>query len=217
MKRFAGAMAFLVCCATFHLSEAVADDAAPSQAEAFAWIKRVDGEVTKPRYASLTIEQVPTLVELRIGGHRKSDKKHLFIKPEEFKHLTALPALKKLHLGENDGVTDEGLVYVGKLTGLQELVLWDAPMTDDGMKHLTKLSELTSLDLAFATKLTTASLEPISQLPKLEKLTLAGTKVDDVSVLSKATALRELHLGKLRPAGIEKLQAANPKLMIELK
>jgi len=183
--------------------------------ESYAWVKRVDGELKKPRYAELTFAQLKELPELQLGGHRKSDNKHLFVPPADFKYLVPLTSLKKLHLGENDGVTDEALVHVGKLTGLKELVLWDAPMTDSGVRHLTTLTELTSLDLAFATKLTTESLDDIVRLPKLEKLTLAGTKVDDVSKLSKLTTLKELKLGKLTPQGIDTLKKANPALAIK--
>lgn len=83
----------------------------------------------KPRYAALTPADLGTLAELQLGGHRKSDNKHLYAAPEGFQHLSGFPALTKLNLGENDGATDAALVHVGKLTGLKELVLWDAPVT----------------------------------------------------------------------------------------
>ncbi len=129
--------------------------------------------------------------------------------------MLALTQLKKLHLGENDGVTDEALVYVGKLTGLSELILWDSPITDAGIKHLAPLKELTNLDLAFATKLTTACLADITHLPKLELLVLGGTKVDDVSSLSQLAALKELRLGKLMPKGLDDLKKAKPALTVK--
>lgn len=188
---------------------------APSLEDSLAWIKRVDGELKKPRYADLTADKLKAQTELQLGGHRKSDNKHLFVKAEEFRHLTPLTGLKKLHLGENDGATDEALAHVGKLTGLTELVLWDAPITDAGLKHLTGLKELTALDLAFATKITTAGLEHVAKLPKLEKLNLAGTKVDNVSALAGLTGLKELRLGKLTPAGVDDLKKANPALAIK--
>jgi hypothetical protein len=184
-------------------------------ADTLAWIKRVDGELIKPRYATLTLDQLQSVSELRLGGHRKSDKKHLYVPPMEFKHLLALPGLKKLNLGENDGVTDEALVHVGKLTGLTELVLWDAPMTDAGVKHLVALKELTDLDLAFATKLTTNIVADLALLPKLQRLNLAGTQVKDVSGLAKAPHLKELKLGKLKPAGMDTLKKANPNLVVK--
>jgi hypothetical protein len=183
--------------------------------ESLAWIKRVDGELTTPRYADLTLDQLKTRTELQLGGHRKSDKKHLFIKAEEFRHLAPLTGLKKLHLGENDGVTDEALAHVGKLTGLTELILWDAPMTDAGVKHLIPLKNLTYLDLAFATKITNAALPDIVQLPKLEKLNVAGTKVNDVAPLAGLKQLKELRLGKLKPKGVDDLKKANPTLLVK--
>ena len=188
---------------------------APSLEESLAWIKRVDGELNTPRYAELTADKLKAQTELQLGGHRKSDNKHLFVKAEEFRYLAPLTGLKKLHLGENDGVTDEALAHVGKLTGLTELILWDAPITDAGLKHLLGLKELTSLDLAFATKVTTAGLEHVAKLSKLEKLNLAGTKVENVSALAALTGLKELRLGKLKPAGVDDLKKANPALVVK--
>ena len=188
---------------------------APSLEAALAWIKRTDGELVKPQYVALDLEQLKKLQELKLGGHRKSDNKHLFVKAEDFANLAALPQLKKLHLGENDGVTDEALAHVGKLTGLKELVLWDAPLTDAGLKHLVALKELTTLDLAFATKVTDAGLGPITQLAKLESLNLAGTKVTDVSSLQKLAMLKELRLGKLKPKGLDELKTKLPALVVK--
>lgn len=190
--------------------------AAPgSLEETLAWVRRVDGELAKPRYADLTADRLKALTELQLGGHRKSDNKHLAVEPAEFRHLAPLTGLTKLHLGENDGVTDEALAHVGKLTGLKALVLWDAPITDAGLKHLTGLRELTDLDLAFATKLTNAALPHVAALPKLQRLNIAGTKVTDVSALAGARTLAELKLGKLKPAGVEALTKANPKLVVK--
>lgn len=188
-----------------------------SSEAALAWIKRVDGELKKPRYGKLTLEEMGKLEELQLGGHRKSDNKHLFVKEDEFYHLTALKGLKKLHLGENDGVTDGALVHVGKLTGLRSLVLWDAPMTDAGLMHLIPLKHLTHLDLAFATKISDAGLAHLVQLPDLEFLNLAGTKVSDVSTLKNLSKLKELRLGKLKVSGVAELKQGLPKLVVVSK
>jgi Leucine-rich repeat (LRR) protein len=196
-------------------ADAPAQKDAPSLEATLAWIKKVDGELTKPRYAALTLEQLKNLQELQLGGHRKSDNKHLFVKPDEFRNLAPLTGLKKLHLGENDGATDEALVHVGKLTGLNELVLWDAPMTDAGVKHLANLKDLTRLDLAFATKLTDAALEEIVKLPNLEFLNVAGTKVTDVSSLQKLTKLKELRVGKAKPKGLDELKKKVAGLVVK--
>lgn len=217
----AASAVLLWCCATTMmmilpgLAAAADANAVPSLEETFAWIKQLDGNITKPKYANLTFEQLRTMTDLQIGGHRKSDKKHISVPLEDFRHLAALPALTKLHLGENDGATDEAMVYVGKLTGLKELILWDSPLTDAGFKHLTNLKELRTLDLAFATKVTTAALADIVQLPNLENLTIPGTKIDDVSPLAKAPKLKMLKVGKLTPGGIDALKKAKPDLQIQ--
>ena len=206
-----------IACAWLATAFLSAQEAGESSEAALAWIKRVDGELKKPRYAKLTLEELGKLEELQLGGHRKSDNKHLYVKADEFNHLSALKGLKKLHLGENDGVTDAALVHVGKLTGLRSLVLWDAPMTDAGLKHLIPLKELTHLDLAFATKISNAGLADIVQLSNLEHLNLAGTKVTDVSMLKSLSKLKELRLGKLKVSGVAELKESLPKLVVVSK
>jgi Leucine-rich repeat (LRR) protein len=88
-------------------------------------------------------------------------------------------------------------------------------MTDAGLGHLASLGELTTLDLAFATKISDAGLPHIVKLTKLEVLNLAGTKVTDVAPLVKLSQLKELKVGKLKPRGIDELKKGRPKLIVK--
>jgi hypothetical protein len=163
----------------------------PSAQEALAWLKSVDGQLKKSQLAGLTLEQLPTLVEVTLGGHRKSDGKHLSIPADQFRHLAALPALRKLVVWENDGVTDEALVHIGKLTNLRELELGDAPISGGGIKHLQALQSLTSLGLGWTKDVDDAAMPDIAKLAKLEVLVLSGTKVTDAG-LKQLTAMKQL-------------------------
>ena len=55
------------------------------------------------------------------------------------------------------------------------------------------------------------------QLPNLEVLNLAGTKVTDVSSLKSLTKSKELRLGKLKAAGVAELRQPLPKLVVLTK
>jgi internalin A len=183
-----------------------------SAQEALAWLKNVDGQLKKSKLADLTIEQLATLGEVTLGGHRKSDNKHISISAEQFQHLNALPSLRKLVLWENDGVTDDALVHVGKLTNLRELELGDAPISSIGIKQLPGLKSLTFLSLAFTRDVGDSAMPDIAGLPNLEVLLLSGTKVTDAGLKQVATMkkLREIRLAvmpQVTDAGLKNLQS----------
>src|SRR5688500_16487693 len=132
---------FSFCTAVFVRGES------PTQEEAYRWLMSVDAQFKQPRLEGLTVEGVSSLAEVKLGGQRKSDGKHIEIPAAEFRHLTALPALRKAVLWEITGLTDEALGHIGKVTTLQELELGDAEVTNAGLKHLRGLSALSYLGL----------------------------------------------------------------------
>ncbi|MEE2843483.1 MAG: hypothetical protein VX761_03140, partial [Planctomycetota bacterium] len=50
-------------------------------------------------------------------------------------------------------VGDEGLIQVGKLTTLKNLILRSTQITDDGVEHLLTLTNLEALNVEFCTSL----------------------------------------------------------------
>ena len=105
------------------LARAAETSGQPSAPDALAWLKRVDGELKKSSLADLTLDQLATRTEITLGGHRKTDGKHLNIPAAQFHHLAALPALRRLVLWENDGVTDAGLMHLQTCPALRTVVL----------------------------------------------------------------------------------------------
>ncbi|HLF93994.1 MAG TPA: hypothetical protein VJB14_11065 [Planctomycetota bacterium] len=223
---------------------------APSSEEALAWLKSLDAKPEsaqkQPRFPALTVDDLKTMKEIRLGGHRASDGKHVFIDPAGFKNLLALPALEKANLVEIDGFTDEALVPIGKLSGLKELNLGDAGVTNAGLKHLSGLKELTRLDLGWTKDVGDAGMPLLAKLKKLEFLGLGGTKVTDAGLpaLAALPNLKEVALmgtavtdqglqslaackglasvlvgkkGKVTQAGMDRLKKALPACTVMIK
>lgn len=192
------------------LSLPLLSSAAPAD-EALAWLKSIDEQFKQPRLTGLTAEKLETLTEVNLGGHRKSDNKHIVIPAVEFRHLAALPALRKATLWEIRGLDDEALAHIGKVTTLRELELGDAEITDAGLKHLRGLQSLTFLGLGWTKDVTDAGLPALVALSNLEVLVLAGTKVTDAGLahLAKLPQLKEVRLAALpgvTDAGLMKLK-----------
>ena len=172
----------------------------PTPEETVAWLKsldtRPDSAQKQPRFPSLTVDDLKTLKDLKLGGHRASDNKHVFIPAAEFKFLLGLPALENANLVEIDGLADESLVFIGKIAGLKSLNLGDAQVTSAGLKHLAGLRNLESLDLGWTKDVGDAGLPLLTKLPNLRILGLGGTKVTDAGLptLASIKTLKELKL-----------------------
>lgn len=173
----------------------------PTPEATLAWLQSVDtrpdSAQKKPRFPNLTVDDLKTLKDLRLGGHRASDNKHVAIPPAEFKFLLGLPALETLNLAECDGFNDESMVFVGKITGLKSLNLGDAQVTNAGLKSLAGLKNLETLDLGFTKDVGDPGLPLLAKLPGLKVLGLGGTKVTDAGLplLASFKSLQEIRLG----------------------
>lgn len=168
--------------------------------ETLAWLKRLDTDPAsaqkQPRFPSLTVDDLKTLKAIRLGGHRSSDNKHVYIEAAEFRFFAALPAIENANLVEIDGFTDDALAQVCKVATITELNLGDAGVTNAGLPQLARLKNLRRLDLGWTKDVGDSGLPHLSQLGKLEILGLGGTKVTDAGLpaLSKLPRLKELYL-----------------------
>ncbi|CAI7903810.1 unnamed protein product [Closterium sp. NIES-53] len=54
--------------------------------------------------------------------------------------LEGMTSLLKLHLGGCESITSDGMIYVGKLTALEELSLHETGVGKDGLSYLTSLT-----------------------------------------------------------------------------
>ncbi|RRQ47999.1 hypothetical protein DZC72_09680 [Maribacter algicola] len=88
----------------------------------------------------------------------------------------------RLDMGGN-GVTDEHLKSIGKLSNLQQLKLPDNPISDKGISYLKELSELRSVNL-YKTGISKASLSQFSEMTNLRKVYAWQTSIKSDDVVS---------------------------------
>ena len=116
----------------------------------------------------------------------------------EFRDLGQLKSLKALTLyGQCHGLTDQTLPHLAGLSALEELGTDGIQVTDAGLAALTTLTNLRSASffhIAFPDKgFTGAGFAAFKILPKLERLTVAGTPFNDrgMAAIGQLTQLKE--------------------------
>ena len=131
------------------------------------------------------------------------------------RQLKNLRSLKLSYSGDG-GVTDAGMAEIAEsFPKLTILHLASDHVTDEGLKRLIGLSELTDLDLIGA-KITDAGIHELRALPHLKNLFLSRsddeeTKIDDWPSLNELTnleslTLKECRLATIRLNGLPKLR-----------
>ena len=97
----------------------------------------------------------------------------------------------------NGDVSDEGMKFVAKLSNMTKLCLDGTRVTDAGLEHVAKLSNLTTLYLD-ETAVTDAGLEHLAGLSELRQLRLKETGVMGPGLvhLQSLPSLRVLFLGR---------------------
>ena len=106
------------------------------------------------------------------------------------------------------------------MKNLRRLNLLGTLVTDEGLKHLSGLTELEDLDL-YGVKVTDSGIEHLSKLKKLRRLNLLGAQISDASagILSGLEELRELNLyrSRITNAGLAKLHRLRNLELIDLR
>ncbi len=132
----------------------------------------------------------------------------------EFRLIGQLSDLKSLTLyGQCKGLTDETLPHLSGLTKLEELGTDGIQVSDAGLAKLTALTSLRSLSFfhpSFGMKgFDGSGFAALKSLPKLERLTIAGTPFDDKGM----TAVAEIkQLRDFRTWHTYQTQAGNASL-----
>jgi len=180
-------------------------DAGMAQLAQFANLKSLDLNgcpVTNAGLASLT--KMKTLDTLTISGTRingeglgalrefpdLAELNLLFMKlgDKRISCLTNLPKLKKIWLGYSDfGLSDEDLAHLGRITSLENLdirLTGDHPstVTNEGLKHLAALKNLTFLRLPGSMSVTDEGLKHLSNLTALEQVWVNNSPITDAGL-----------------------------------
>ncbi len=111
------------------------------------------------------------------------------------------------------GVTDDSLRHLERLTDLWRLYLKGSPLTDAGLPRLQGMQELQELSLS-GSRVTDDGLRHLTPLRKLWGLYLDNTSVTDAGLesLRAVTQLKILHLSgsKVTAEGVRKFKEAMP-------
>jgi hypothetical protein len=93
-------------------------------------------------------------------------------------HLPGFPRLKLLLLQDTQA-TDDGLKFVGQLSQLERLYIWNGrSVTDEGVGHLKSLTKLNYLHLSQAS-ITDEAISHLSEIPSLEGLSMQQNDFSD--------------------------------------
>src|SRR5262249_41322885 len=99
---------------------------------------------------------------------------HSSLTDSDLGRLVALRYLKRLDVGGNNRITDEGMAALGQLESLEDLSVACTSVTDRGIQALKGLSRLSALDVS-RTGITDESLAVVETLPALTLLRAIGT------------------------------------------
>ena len=132
--------------------------------------------------------------------------------------ISNLPKLTFLDISECRLVTGDGIRKLSMLTGLTYLELREIKkVRDDVFAQLGTLTNLVELNVE-ATRITNESVPTLLKLQKLERLSVAGSQLDDAGIvqLSQLPALKWLNLANSnpKPETVDALKSARPGLEI---
>jgi Leucine-rich repeat (LRR) protein len=142
-------------------------------------------------------EKKPTREATAIDEALSSHATSFSIRPwqlsqQDYEKLSTATDLRKLSLNYSQ-MRDEELAHIGKLTKLEELNLSHSGI-GAGLKHLTPLKELRTLNLADCFFIHDGEIRHLQQLPKLENLDLtrSGLTNDGCRTLANMHQLKSL-------------------------
>ena len=154
-----------------------------------------------------TVEDLKTQKLIHPGGHvedpdapNRFSRRHLYIKPADWKYFTVFGALEEFQVGHDlEGITDECLFYLGQLPqSMHTIKLEMSQATGKGVKHLQNLKNLKYLSLNFSRTITDVALVHAGKIESLEVLDVCGCPAitgTGVSALSKLKNLKTLKIG----------------------
>ena len=143
------------------------------------------------------LAELPNLRQLAVSSSRPRDPKmnKEYYTDKGLEALVRCCNLEELSIG-SIGITDAGLEHISKLTNLTKLSMYRCSnVTDAGLTKLTTLKSLTNLSIAHS-DISIAGLNAFKLMPNLTYLKIADLKHGDAILdLSGLAALEDLYLG----------------------
>ena len=179
----------------------------PTAEEALAFLKtlppvgrKVDGKPQMVQeWADKSVEDVKTMKTLQFGGHVKGGK-HLHLKGDDWKYLTAFESVEIANLWEIDGADDRAFYHLGHLSPtVTRLFVEQATVTDAGVKHLQNLKNLKFVGIGWTQTITDRALVQLAGIPSLEEINVSGCpgiQGPGLRYLVKLKNLKKLHLNQ---------------------
>lgn len=158
--------------------------------------------VGEERFRSLLVAERDAITSLRdLGGEVEMEGEEVVtvrlrgakVTNDRLK-LRHLPFIRSLELRDCP-ITNDGLKRVAGLENLTNLHIEGAPITDAGLEHLSDLKNLENLNLA-RTGVTDAGLTHLKGLAKLKRLNVSGTRVTEDGLKELKQALPNLELNR---------------------
>jgi internalin A len=189
------------------------------------------------------LKNMPNLKKLDVGHAKLTDKamldlnkitnlEYLFLPysgltDEGLKHISQLHNLKYLWSNSSSGspLTDQSLYSICTLTNLEELHIGGKGFSDEGMKHIAKLTKLKRLSIFRASQLTDKGMTELASLESLTDLNLGcRVSISGLKSLNKLKKLKRLHLRDVHQdnsildiSGLTKLERLRLSLSYERK
>ena len=121
--------------------------------------------------------------------------------PADVELIAQLSDVVKLSIS-SPSVNDQNFALLSKMPKLQQLLMLNCGITDEGLKSVPDFPELKVLNLRGCASMTDAGMEYVAKAPKLDNLALLYTKIGDEGVIAlKGMKLRALDLRGLRLTG----------------
>jgi Leucine-rich repeat (LRR) protein len=143
------------------------------------------------------------LVGIDLAGGRVT------VRGADLQHLLAFPDLHRLRISSSDAGSEQ-IAPLASLSQLRELALSNSKIDADGLRELSVLEHLVSLDLQRSIHLHDESLAVLADFPSLEELGLVEGVITDAGLdhLQRVRRLRRLDLracSQVTNVGLEKL------------
>lgn len=130
-------------------------------------------------------------VDFATNGGRKFGSDDAKANDEQLALLESLTDVETLELGNNEGITDRGLVHLQPLGNLSSLYLYQTGVRGPGLVHLERLPKLHTISLG-RSELGDAGLKHLGNMPHLRWADLDQTHITDAGMpdLAKASGSR---------------------------